>query len=199
MINPCGKVLKTIAPTPNSAIIRPDVDDNFVINSTHLKMLWENKFDDESTQAILDGTTGGIFLYKTPSQAFEYLEDKVLFELDWSTKSKNDHHQKSVAFADRSNSNNDNSRLMEKLGALTIKMVSQFQSLKEEMHEMRKNYNNHGGPGLGVCAGEGGGGATGVVGSGGMAGEVKRSVVVLVLPLATRTALSVYLYSYGGF
>ncbi|GKA54749.1 hypothetical protein Tco_0753698 [Tanacetum coccineum] len=29
--------------------------------------------------------------------------------------------------------------------ALTIKMDSQFQSLKEEMHEMRNNYNNSGG------------------------------------------------------
>ncbi|GKF33237.1 reverse transcriptase domain-containing protein, partial [Tanacetum coccineum] len=36
---------KTVAPTPNSAIIQLDVDDNFVINSTHLKMILENKFD----------------------------------------------------------------------------------------------------------------------------------------------------------
>ncbi|GJT97150.1 hypothetical protein Tco_1092668 [Tanacetum coccineum] len=48
----------------------------------------------------------------------------------------------SVAFADGGNSNDDNYRLMEKLEALTVKMDSQFQSLKEEMHEMRKNYNN---------------------------------------------------------
>ncbi|GJY14309.1 hypothetical protein Tco_0383618 [Tanacetum coccineum] len=90
---------KTVAPTPNYFIIRPDVDDNFVINRTHLKMIQENKFDGyhglyETTQAILDGTAGGIFLYKTPNQAFQYLEDK---------------------------------------------------SLKEEMHEMRKKYNNRGG------------------------------------------------------
>ncbi|GJS22431.1 hypothetical protein Tco_0451063 [Tanacetum coccineum] len=75
---------------------------------------------------------------------FQYLDDKVLFKLDWSTKSKNDQHQKSVAFADGSNSNEDNSRVMEKLEALTIKIDSQFQSLNEEMHEMRKNYNNRG-------------------------------------------------------
>ncbi|GJT22003.1 reverse transcriptase domain-containing protein [Tanacetum coccineum] len=36
---------KIIAPTPNSAIVQPNVDDNFVINSTHLKMILENKFD----------------------------------------------------------------------------------------------------------------------------------------------------------
>ncbi|GJZ56090.1 hypothetical protein Tco_0611283 [Tanacetum coccineum] len=98
---------------------------------------------DESTQRILDGTSGGIFLYKSPNQAFQFLDDKVLFKLDWSTKLKNDHHhQKSVAFTDGSNSNDDNSRVMEKLEGLTIKMDSQFQSLNEEM---RKNYNNRGG------------------------------------------------------
>ncbi|GKE37614.1 reverse transcriptase domain-containing protein [Tanacetum coccineum] len=217
---------KTVASTPNYAIIQLDVDDNFVINSIHLNMIRESKFDgylradphdhireflaicdmlkygetkseavkllmfpfflcddaktwfnelnDESiisweqmrrafinklfppslfncllleirnelTQGILDGTAGGIFLYKSPNQVFQLLEDKVLFKLYWSTKSKNDHYQKFVSLADGSNGNNDNSRLMEKLEALTIKMDSQFQSLKEEMHEMRKNYNN---------------------------------------------------------
>ncbi|GJT78098.1 hypothetical protein Tco_1044823 [Tanacetum coccineum] len=62
---------------------------------------------DEPTQGILDIIAGGIFLYKSPNQAFQYLEDK--------------------------------------LEALTVKSDSQFQSLKEEMHEMLKNYNNCGG------------------------------------------------------
>ncbi|GKE09076.1 reverse transcriptase domain-containing protein [Tanacetum coccineum] len=97
---------------------------------------------DEPTQGILDETAGRIFLYKSLNQAFQFLDDNVLFKLDWSTKSQIKHHQRSIAFTDGSNSNNDNSRLMEKLKALTIKMDSQFQSLKEEMHEMRKNYNN---------------------------------------------------------
>ncbi|GKA11693.1 hypothetical protein Tco_0691239 [Tanacetum coccineum] len=59
--------------------------------------------------------------------------------------SQNEHHQKSVAFANESDSNRDNSLLMEKLEALTIKIESQFQILKEEMHEMHKNYNKRGG------------------------------------------------------
>ncbi|GJZ24709.1 reverse transcriptase domain-containing protein [Tanacetum coccineum] len=222
---------KTVAPTPNFAIIQRDVDDNFVINSTHLNMIRENKFDgylradphdhireflaicnmfrygktqseavklmifplslsdeaktwfnelneesitsweqmrkafinrffppsaylrkmpwaclpkgllfkysiyglDEPTQAILDITVGGIFLYKIPNQAFQFLEDKVLFKLDWSIKSQNNHHQISVAFTDGSDSNTDNSRLMEKLEALTIKIDSQIISLNEEL------------------------------------------------------------------
>ncbi|GKB13488.1 hypothetical protein Tco_0847411 [Tanacetum coccineum] len=78
---------------------------------------------DEPTQAIWDETAGGIFLYKTPNQDFQFLDDKVLFKLDWSTKSKDEHHQESVAFA-----NGKHKR-----------------RLKEEMHEMRKNYNNRGG------------------------------------------------------
>ncbi|GKE81548.1 hypothetical protein Tco_1551548, partial [Tanacetum coccineum] len=46
------------------------------------------------------------------------------------------YHQKSVAFADGSNSNHDNSRLMEKLKA----MDSQITSLKEELQDMRNKY-----------------------------------------------------------
>ncbi|GKF50525.1 reverse transcriptase domain-containing protein, partial [Tanacetum coccineum] len=55
---------------------------------------------DEPTQGILDITAGVIFLYQSPNQAFQFLEDKVLFKLDWSTHSQNDHHQKSVSFTD---------------------------------------------------------------------------------------------------
>ncbi|GJZ93916.1 hypothetical protein Tco_0666119, partial [Tanacetum coccineum] len=160
---PMWESAKTVAPTPISAIVRPDVDDKFVINSTHLKMIWENKFDGflqtdphdhvREFLAICDmfkyGETQSeavkllIFPHSFPDQAFQFLDDKVLFKLDWSTKSQNEHHQKSIAFTDGSNSNNDNSLFMENLEALTIKIDSQFQSLKEEMHEMRKNYNNH--------------------------------------------------------
>ncbi|GKA62705.1 hypothetical protein Tco_0762224 [Tanacetum coccineum] len=74
---------------------------------------------DEPTQGILDVTAGVIFLYQSPNQAFQFLEEKVLFKLDWSTHSQNKHHQKFVAFAD-------------------IK-------LKRGDAEMRNNYNNCGG------------------------------------------------------
>ncbi|GKA39175.1 reverse transcriptase domain-containing protein [Tanacetum coccineum] len=226
---------KTVAPTPNSAIVRPDVDDNFVINSTHLNMIRENKFDGylrtdphdhireflalcdmfkygetqseaikllifpfslcddaktwlnelneesitsweqmrrvfinrfflpslfnrllleirsfsqnvcesltdawlrlenmlrkchghgltkgaiiqifyhglcEPTQGFLDETAREIFFYKTPNKVFQFLNDKLLSKLDWSSKLKNEHHQKYVPFFDGSNSNNDNS------------------------------------------------------------------------------------------
>ncbi|GJY93017.1 reverse transcriptase domain-containing protein [Tanacetum coccineum] len=234
---PMWESAKTVAPTPNSAIIQLDVDDNFVINSTHLKMIWENKFDgylradphdhireflaicdmfkygetqseavkrlifpfslcdeaktwfndlnkesitsweqmrkafinkffppslfnhlllkirrhgltkgaiiqilyhtlDEPTQEILDGTAGGIFLYKSPNQAFQFLRDKVLFKHDWPIKSKNKHHRKSVSFADGSDSNTDNSRFMEKLKVMDSPIIS----LNEELQDIRNKY-----------------------------------------------------------
>ncbi|GJZ02317.1 reverse transcriptase domain-containing protein [Tanacetum coccineum] len=42
---PVWESAKTVPPTPNYVIIQLDVNDNFVINSTHLKMILENKFD----------------------------------------------------------------------------------------------------------------------------------------------------------
>ncbi|GKA43236.1 putative reverse transcriptase domain-containing protein [Tanacetum coccineum] len=42
---PMWESAKAVAPTPNFAIIQLDVDDNFVINSTHLNMIRENKFN----------------------------------------------------------------------------------------------------------------------------------------------------------
>ncbi|GKB68774.1 reverse transcriptase domain-containing protein [Tanacetum coccineum] len=92
---------------------------------------------EEPTQRILDITAAGIFLYKIPNQAFQFLEDKVLFEHYWTIKSKNEHHRKSVAFVDRSDSNTDNSRFMEKLKAVD----SQIISLNEELQDMREKYN----------------------------------------------------------
>nr|GEU51153.1 hypothetical protein [Tanacetum cinerariifolium] len=98
---------------------------------------------DKPTQGILDITIGGIFLYKSPNHAFQFLKDKVLFKLDWSTKSQNDHHQESVAFADVSD-NSNNSRLIEKLEAPTIKMDSQYTNLNEEIQDLSiKYYNNN--------------------------------------------------------
>ncbi|GKB86413.1 hypothetical protein Tco_0958685 [Tanacetum coccineum] len=92
---------------------------------------------DEPTQRILDITAGGIFLYKSPNQAFQFLEDKVLFEHYWPIKSKNEHHQKSFSFADGNDSNTNNSRFMEILKA----MDSQIISLNKKLQDIRNKYN----------------------------------------------------------
>ncbi|GKA87398.1 hypothetical protein Tco_0809162 [Tanacetum coccineum] len=92
---------------------------------------------DEPIQGILDETAGEIFLYKSPNQAFQILEDKVLFELDWFTKSQNEHHQKYVSFADESDSNSDNSRLMEKLEELNNDVRNDLEDFKRRIRSMR--------------------------------------------------------------
>ncbi|GJW86527.1 reverse transcriptase domain-containing protein [Tanacetum coccineum] len=42
----------------------------------------------EITQEVLNAAAGGIFLYKTPNQAYHLLEDKVLLKLDWAKNQK---------------------------------------------------------------------------------------------------------------
>nr|GEU75983.1 hypothetical protein [Tanacetum cinerariifolium] len=76
-----------------------------------------------------------------PAFGYVFIElDKVLFDFDWSTKSQTEHHQRSVAVVNRSYNDVDNSRLIEKSEALTIRMDSHIISLKEDMHEMRNKY-----------------------------------------------------------
>ncbi|GJW09563.1 hypothetical protein Tco_1575390 [Tanacetum coccineum] len=38
----------------------------------------------EITQEVLNDAPGGIFLYKTPNQAYQLLEDNVLLKLNWA-------------------------------------------------------------------------------------------------------------------
>ncbi|GJY37134.1 hypothetical protein Tco_0422512 [Tanacetum coccineum] len=56
---------------------------------------------DEATQAILDAR--GIFLYQTPNEAHQLLEDRVLLKLIWSKDMKAKPIRKTVAFAESSN------------------------------------------------------------------------------------------------
>nr|GEY45846.1 hypothetical protein [Tanacetum cinerariifolium] len=93
---------------------------------------------DEPTQGILDGIVRGIFFYKSPNQAFQFLEDKGLFEHDWPIKSQTVYHQRSMPFTDGSDSNTNNSRFIEKLKA----MDSQIISLNEELQDIRNEYND---------------------------------------------------------
>ncbi|GKC25182.1 reverse transcriptase domain-containing protein [Tanacetum coccineum] len=59
----------------------------------------------EITQEVLNAVTGGIFLYKTPNQAYQLLEDKVLLKLDWAKNQKTKSSlKKTVAFTDEGSS-----------------------------------------------------------------------------------------------
>ncbi|GJZ65646.1 reverse transcriptase domain-containing protein [Tanacetum coccineum] len=95
---------------------------------------------DEATQAILDA--GGIFLYKTPNEPHQLIEDRVLLKLDWSKDMKAKPICKTIAFAESSN----DSKLMEKMEALTINIDSQFKDIKGEIKEIRDGCNSYGGP-----------------------------------------------------
>ncbi|GKE39754.1 hypothetical protein Tco_1463159 [Tanacetum coccineum] len=67
----------------------------------------------EITQEVLNATHGGIFLYKTPNQAYQLLEDKVLLKLDWAKKQKTKSSlKKTFAFADEGSSNSDTKKIM---------------------------------------------------------------------------------------
>ncbi|GKB68202.1 reverse transcriptase domain-containing protein [Tanacetum coccineum] len=67
----------------------------------------------EITQEVLNATAGGIFLYKTPNQAYQLLEDKVLLKLDWAKNQKTKSSlKKTVAFADEGSSNSNTDKIM---------------------------------------------------------------------------------------
>ncbi|GJS20444.1 reverse transcriptase domain-containing protein [Tanacetum coccineum] len=85
----------------------------------------------EITQEVLNAAAGGIFLYKTPNQAYQLLEDKVLLKLDWAKNQKTKSSlKKTIAFADEGNSNSDTDKIMARMDAMTIKMDAQYKELQ---------------------------------------------------------------------
>ncbi|GJU97323.1 hypothetical protein Tco_1326594 [Tanacetum coccineum] len=86
----------------------------------------------EITQEVLNAAAGGIFLYKTPNQAYQLLEDKVLLKLDWAKNQKTKSSlKKTVAFADEGSSNSDTYKIMARMDAMTLKMDAQ--SAKDDL------------------------------------------------------------------
>ncbi|GJU43503.1 hypothetical protein Tco_1200769 [Tanacetum coccineum] len=85
----------------------------------------------EITQEVLNVVAGGIFLYKTPNQAYQLLKDKVLLKLDWAKNQKTKTSlKKTVAFADEGNSNTDTDKIMTRMDAMTIKIDAQYKELQ---------------------------------------------------------------------
>ncbi|GJS40402.1 hypothetical protein Tco_0565445 [Tanacetum coccineum] len=88
-----------VAPTPGSAITIPETANEFAIKGNIIKIFYHGL--SEITQEVLNAAAGGIFLYKTPNQAYQLLEDKVLLKLDWAKNQKTKSSlNKTVAFAD---------------------------------------------------------------------------------------------------
>ncbi|GJR02251.1 reverse transcriptase domain-containing protein [Tanacetum coccineum] len=88
---------------------------------------------DGPTQGILDA--GRIFLYNTPNEALQILEDKVLLKLDFSGEFQIS--PKTVVSAGGSNIDSYHAMLMEKFEDLVTKIDSEFLIIRKELKEMR--------------------------------------------------------------
>ncbi|GJT84055.1 reverse transcriptase domain-containing protein [Tanacetum coccineum] len=85
----------------------------------------------EITQEVLNAAAGGIFLYKTPNQAYQLLEDKVLLKLDWAKSQKTKSSlKKTVAFAYEGSSNSNTDKIMVRMDAMTLKMDALYKELQ---------------------------------------------------------------------
>ncbi|GJY74583.1 hypothetical protein Tco_0479014 [Tanacetum coccineum] len=146
-----------VAPTLSSAITIPKTANEFAIKGNHLtlemlrnchgrnlskgniiKIFYHGL--SEITQEVLNAAAGGIFLYKTPNQAYKLLEDKVLLKLDWAKNLKTKTSlKKIVAFADEGNSNTDTDKIMARMDAMTIKMDAQYKELQYHVKQPTPN------------------------------------------------------------
>ncbi|GKB85110.1 reverse transcriptase domain-containing protein [Tanacetum coccineum] len=85
----------------------------------------------EITQEAVNAAAGGIFLYKTPNQAFQLLEDKVLLKLDWAKNQKPKISlKKTVAFTDEGIDNFDTDKIMARMDAMTMKIDAQYKEIQ---------------------------------------------------------------------
>ncbi|GJY94532.1 reverse transcriptase domain-containing protein [Tanacetum coccineum] len=85
----------------------------------------------EITQEALNAAADGIFLYKTPNQAYQLLEDKVLLKLDWAKNKKSKPSlNKTVAFADEGSSNSDTGKIIARMDAMTMKIDAQYKEFQ---------------------------------------------------------------------
>ncbi|GJT44146.1 hypothetical protein Tco_0952861 [Tanacetum coccineum] len=87
----------------------------------------------EITQEVLNVAAGCIFLYKTPNQAYQLLEDKVLLKLDCAKNQKTKSTlKKTIAFVDGGSSNSDTNKIMSRMDAMTLKMDAQYKELQSK-------------------------------------------------------------------
>ncbi|GJS95880.1 reverse transcriptase domain-containing protein [Tanacetum coccineum] len=95
----------------------------------------------EITQKVLNAVAGGIFLYKTPNQAYQLLEDKVLLKLDWAKNQKTKSSlKKTVAFADEGSSNSNTDKIMARMDAMTLNMDAQYKELQSNAKKAKPDF-----------------------------------------------------------
>ncbi|GJR31049.1 hypothetical protein Tco_1107281 [Tanacetum coccineum] len=139
-----------VAPTLGSAITIPETANEFAIKGNAPKLPWSQSKGNiikifyhglsEITQEVLNAAAGGIFLYKTPNQAYQLLEDKVLLKLDWAKSQKTKSSlKKTVAFADEGSSNSNTDKIMAQMDAMTPKMDAQYKELQTYAKKTKPN------------------------------------------------------------
>ncbi|GJT58660.1 reverse transcriptase domain-containing protein [Tanacetum coccineum] len=125
-----------VAPTPSSAITIPETANEFAIKGNIIKIFYHGL--SEITQEVLNAAAGGIFLYKTPNQAYQLLEDKVLLKLDWAKNQKTKTSlKKTIAFTDEGSSNSNTDKIIARMDAMTLKMDAQYKELQN--HAKKQN------------------------------------------------------------
>ncbi|GJY36700.1 reverse transcriptase domain-containing protein [Tanacetum coccineum] len=132
---------RVVALTPGSVITIPETANQFAIKGNIIKIFYHGL--NEITQEVLNAAAGGIFLYKTPNQAYQLLEDKVLLKLDWAKNQKTKTSlKKTVAFADEGSSNTDTDKIMARMDAMTIKMDAQYKELQSRAKQPTSDLND---------------------------------------------------------
>ncbi|GJV23827.1 hypothetical protein Tco_1376522 [Tanacetum coccineum] len=92
---------------------------------------------------VLNAAAGGIFLYKTPNQACQLLEDKVLLKLDWDKNQKTKPSlKKTVAFADEGSSNSDTNKIMARMDAMAMKIDAQYKEFQSRSRQLNPDHND---------------------------------------------------------
>ncbi|GKB98560.1 hypothetical protein Tco_0984697 [Tanacetum coccineum] len=90
----------------------------------------------EITQEVLNAASGGIFLYKTPNQAYQLLEDKVLLKLDSAKSQKTKSSlKKTVAFTDERSSNSNTDKIMARMDAQYKELQTHAKKPKPDLDE----------------------------------------------------------------
>ncbi|GJZ56993.1 hypothetical protein Tco_0612487 [Tanacetum coccineum] len=126
---------RVVALTSGSAITIPETANEFAIKVNHFTLVKGNY---ETTQKVLNVAAGGIFLYKTPNQAYQLLEDKVLLKLDWAK------NQKTKSFQSRSKQPNPDHNNDDKL--MSLKEEAKFMQPFRRTHfynDYRDRDSNH--------------------------------------------------------
>ncbi|GJZ96856.1 hypothetical protein Tco_0669190 [Tanacetum coccineum] len=97
----------------------------------------------EIAMEVLNVAAGGIFLYKTPNQAYQLLEDKVLLKLDWAKNQKSKPSlKKTVAFADEGSSTSDTDKIMARMDAMTMIMDAHYKEFKSRSKQPNPDHND---------------------------------------------------------